>query len=53
MFLTLLPFEGLETLSSNYLKTKESFVDMKPTVEQDEMFPEGVNPPNWEMEEVY
>ena len=26
---------------------------MKPTIEQDEMFPEGVIPPNWEMEEVY
>ncbi len=25
---------------------------MKPTVEQDEMFPEGINPPNWEVEEV-
>jgi len=24
---------------------------MKPTIEQDEMFPEGVIPPNWEMEE--
>ena len=26
---------------------------MKPTIEQDEMFPEGVIPPTWEMEEVY
>ena len=25
---------------------------MKPTIEQDEMFPEGVNTPSWEIEEV-